>query len=87
MHTQKPVNKWLLSLLLVLVAALSTAPFVDQRAVTDYEKLFQRAFITFAMNCRRRLLSGSPSECLARPGPSGELLWPVSLLAQGDLFI
>ena len=32
MHTEKPVNKWLLSLLLVLVAALSTAPIIDQRA-------------------------------------------------------
>ena len=49
MESHKPVRKWLLSLVLILVAALSVAPFVDQRAATDYEQLFQRAFITFAL--------------------------------------
>ena len=81
-HTGRPVNKWLLSLLLVLVAALSTAPFVDQRAVTDYEKLFQRAFITFAL---ARTINGVISavqgtEVALQPAGVGVTLTPGEIL-------
>jgi len=82
MHTERPVNKWLLSVLLVLVAALSTAPFVDQRAVTDYEKLFQRAFITFAL---ARTINGVIStvqgtEVALQPAGVGVTLTPGEIL-------
>ena len=82
MHTERSVNKWLLSVLLVLVAALSTAPFVDQRAVTDYEKLFQRAFITFAL---ARTINGVIStvqgtEVALQPAGVGVTLTPGEIL-------
>ena len=81
-NTARPVNKWLLSLLLVLVAALSTAPFIDQRAVTDYEKLFQRAFITFAL---ARTINGVISvvqgtEVALQPAGVGVTLTPGEIL-------
>ena len=81
-NTARPVNKWLLSLLLVLVAALSTAPFIDQRAVTDYEKLFQRAFVTFAL---ARTINGVISvvqgtEVALQPAGVGVTLTPGEIL-------
>ncbi|MCW8925366.1 MAG: hypothetical protein OQJ84_03840 [Xanthomonadales bacterium] len=82
MHRSEPVKKWLLSLLLVLLAALSTAPFVDQRAVTDYEALFQRAFITFAL---ARTINGVISvvqgtEVALQPAGVGVTLTPGEIL-------
>src|SRR5210317_2157526 len=82
MQRSEPVKKWLLSLLLVLLAALSTAPFVDQRAVTDYEALFQRAFITFAL---ARTINGIISavqgtEVALQPAGVGVTLTPGEIL-------
>ncbi len=82
MQNYKPVNKWLLSLLLVLLAALSTAPFVDQRAMADYEQLFQRAFITFAL---ARTINGVISavqgtEVALQPAGVGVTLTPGEIL-------
>lgn len=81
-QTQRPVNKWLLSLLLVMIAALSTAPFVDRRAVTDYEQLFQRAFVTFAL---ARTINGVISavqgtEVALQPAGVGVTLTPGEIL-------
>jgi len=82
MQKHRPVNKWLLSLLLVLITALSTAPFVDQRAVTDYEQLFQRAFVTFAL---ARTINGVISavqgtEVALQPAGVGVTLTPGEIL-------
>lgn len=82
MQRSEPVKKWLLSLLLVLLAALSTAPFIDQRAVTDYEALFQRAFITFAL---ARTINGVISavqgtEVALQPAGVGVTLTPGEIL-------
>ena len=49
MQTNSSIKKWSLSLVLLLAAILSVTPFIDQRAAADYEQLFQRAFITFAL--------------------------------------
>ena len=49
MQKTRIINRWLLSLVLFLTAVLSVTPFLDQRAAVDYEQLFQRAFVTFAL--------------------------------------
>ena len=82
MPAHRPVNKWLLSLLLILVAALSATTFVDQRAAADYEQLFQRAFITFAL---ARTLNGVISavqgtEIALQPAGVGMTLTPGEIL-------
>ena len=79
---RKPVSRWLLSVVLVLVAALSVTPFVDQRAATDYEQLFQRAFITFAL---ARTINGVISvvqgtEIALQPAGVGMTLTPGEIL-------
>jgi hypothetical protein len=82
MQTNRPVRKWLLSLSLLLAAVLSVTPFVDQRAAADYEQLFQRAFITFAL---ARTINGVISvvqgtEIALQPAGVGVTLTPGEIL-------
>ena len=75
-------RKWLFSVLLLLVAVLSVTPFVDQRAAADYEQLFQRAFITFAL---ARTINGVISvvqgtEVALQPAGVGVTLTPGEIL-------
>jgi hypothetical protein len=82
MQLKRPISKWLLSLVLLLAAILSVTPFVDQRAAADYEQLFQRAFITFAL---ARTLNGVISavqgtEIALQPAGVGLTLTPGEIL-------
>jgi hypothetical protein len=82
MQTNKPGKKWLLSLLLLLSALLSVTSFVDQRAADDYEQLFQRAFVTFAL---ARTINGVISvvqgtEVALQPAGVGVTLTPGEIL-------
>lgn len=82
MQTDKSVRKWLFSLLLLLLVVLSLTPFVDQRAAADYEELFQRAFITFAL---ARTINGVISvvqgtEVALQPAGVGVTLTPGEIL-------
>ena len=82
MQADKSIRKWLLSLVLLLVAILSLTPFVDQRAAADYEQLFQRAFITFAL---ARTINGVISvvqgtEVALQPAGVGVTLTPGEIL-------
>lgn len=75
-------RKWLLSVVLLLVAALSMTSFVDQRAEIEYEKLFQRALITFAL---ARTINGVISvvqgtEIALQPAGVGVTLTPGEIL-------
>jgi len=75
-------RKWLFSLVLSLVAILSLTPFMDQRASADYEQLFQRAFITFAL---ARTINGVISvvqgtEIALQPAGVGVTLTPGEIL-------
>lgn len=75
-------RKWLLSIVLLLVAALSMTSFVDQRAEIEYEKLFQRALITFAL---ARTINGVISvvqgtEIALQPAGVGVTLTPGEIL-------
>lgn len=65
-----------------MVAILSLTPFVDQRAEADYEQLFQRAFITFAL---ARTINGVISvvqgtEVALQPAGVGVTLTPGQIL-------
>ena len=76
------IRKWLLSLVLLLAAVLSMTSFVDQRAEAEYEKLFQRAFITFAL---ARTINGVISvvqgtEIALQPAGVGVTLAPGEIL-------
>jgi hypothetical protein len=82
MQTINPGKKWLLSLLLLLSALLSVTPFMDQRAADDYEQLFQRAFVTFAL---ARTINGVISvvqgtEVALQPAGVGVTLTPGEIL-------
>ena len=82
MQKHLSIKKWLLSLVLLLVAILSVTPFVDQRAAADYEQLFQRAFITFAL---ARTINGVISvvqgtEIALQPAGVGVTLTPGEIL-------
>ena len=82
MQTIKPANKWLLSIVLLLAAILSVTPFVDQRAAADYEQLFQRALVTFAL---ARTINGMISvvqgtEIALQPAGVGVTLTPGEIL-------
>jgi hypothetical protein len=75
-------NKWLISFLLLLVSVLSLTPFIDQRAASDYDQLFQRAFITFAL---ARTINGVISvlqgtEIALQPAGVGVTLTPGEIL-------
>jgi len=82
MQTNKHIKKWLFSMVLLLVAVLSVTPFVDQRAAADYEQLFQRAFVTFAL---ARTINGVISvvqgtEIALQPAGVGVTLTPGEIL-------
>jgi len=86
MEKSKPMSKrthrWVLSLVLLLVGTLSLTPVVDQRAATDYEQLFQRAFVTFAL---ARTINGVISvlqgtEIALQPAGVGVTLTPGEIL-------
>lgn len=82
MQSNRSIRKWLFSLLLILTAILSVTPFVDQRAAADYERLFQRAFITFAL---ARTINGVISvvqgtEIALQPAGVGLTLTPGEIL-------
>jgi hypothetical protein len=78
----RSTKQWLLSLLLLLVAVLSVTPFMDRRAAEDYEQLFQRAFVTFAL---ARTINGVISvvqgtEVALQPAGIGVTLTPGEIL-------
>ena len=82
MKRTRSINQWLLSMFLLLVAVLSVTPFMDQRAAEDYEQLFQRAFVTFAL---ARTINGVISvvqgtEVALQPAGIGVTLTPGEIL-------
>jgi hypothetical protein len=82
MQADTSIRKWSLSLVLLLVAILSLTPFVDQRAEAEYEQLFQRAFVTFAL---ARTINGVISvvqgtEIALQPAGVGVTLTPGEIL-------
>jgi hypothetical protein len=82
MQKKTNTNKRLISLLLLLVGIFSVTTFVDQRAAADYDKLFQRAFITFAL---ARTINGVISvvqgtEIALQPAGVGVTLTPGEIL-------
>ena len=82
MQTKSLLKKSLLSLLLLLLAVLSVTPFIDQRAEAEYEQLFQRAFLTFAL---ARTINGVISvvqgtEVALQPAGVGVTLTPGEIL-------
>jgi len=82
MQKTRIINRWLISLVLFLAAVLSVTPFLDQRAAVDYEQLFQRAFVTFAL---ARTINGVISvvqgtEIALQPAGVGVTLTPGEIL-------
>ena len=82
MHNTNPVSKWLVSLALFAAAILAVTPFIDQRAELEYEKLFQRALVTFAL---ARTINGVISvvqgtELALQPAGVGVTLTPGEIL-------
>jgi hypothetical protein len=82
MQTKSLLKKSLFSLLLLLLAVLSVTPFIDQRAESEYEQLFQRAFLTFAL---ARTINGVISvvqgtEVALQPAGVGVTLTPGEIL-------
>jgi hypothetical protein len=82
MRENTSTRKWIVSVVLLLVAALSMTSFVDQRAEVEYEKLFQRALITFAL---ARTINGVISvvqgtEIALQPAGVGVTLTPGEIL-------
>ncbi|MDX2428451.1 MAG: hypothetical protein QNK22_07145 [Xanthomonadales bacterium] len=82
MNKTGTINPWLLSMALFLIAVLSVTPFMDQRAAADYEQLFQRAFVTFAL---ARTINGVISvvqgtEIALQPAGVGVTLTPGEIL-------
>ncbi len=75
-------KKWLFSLVLLLVGILAVTPIMDKRATVEYDKLFQRAFITFAL---ARTINGVISvvqgtEIALQPAGIGVTLTPGQIL-------
>lgn len=82
MSSAKAGKKWLISAVLIIVAALAITPAVNQKATTDYELLFERAFVTFAL---ARTLNGVISavqgtEIALQPAGVGVTLTPGEIL-------
>jgi hypothetical protein len=76
------LRQWLLTLLMLLLVALSSLTSVDRIAEASYEDLFQRAFITFAL---ARTLNGVISavqgtELALQPAGVGVTLTPGEIL-------
>jgi hypothetical protein len=79
---KRPIRKWLLSLVLLMLAIFSVTPIVDQRAAVEYEQLFQRALVTFAL---ARTINGLISvvqgtEVALQPAGVGLTLTPGEIL-------
>jgi hypothetical protein len=75
-------KQWSLAAVLLLAAVLSVLPVVDQQAKENYESLFQRAFVTFAL---ARTLNGVISavqgtELALQPAGVGVTLTPGEIL-------
>lgn len=82
MKNARYANRWILSLLLLLTAVLSVTPVLDERAAADYEQVFQRAFVTFAL---ARTINGVISvlqgtEIALQPAGVGVTLTPGEIL-------
>ena len=82
MNNPLSLKQWAIALALLLAAVLSVLPVVDQRAKTNYESLFQRAFVTFAL---ARTLNGVISvvqgtELALQPAGVGVTLTPGEIL-------
>jgi len=82
MQKKQRINRWLFTLVLLLAGALSVTPFLDNRAASDYEQLFQRAFVTFAL---ARTINGVISvvqgtEVALQPAGVGVTLTPGEIL-------
>lgn len=76
------MRKWILVALVLLAMALSTLTSVDRIAEMEYEKIFQRAFVTFAL---ARTLNGVISavqgtELALQPAGVGVTLTPGQIL-------
>jgi hypothetical protein len=76
------LKRWLIVSALLLSAVLSVLPVVDNQASANYEKLFQRAFVTFAL---ARTLNGVISaaqgtELALQPAGVGVTLTPGQIL-------
>ena len=79
---KRTISKWLLSVVLLLAAVLAMTPLNDRHAATDYEQLFQRAFVTFAL---ARTINGVISvvqgtEVALQPAGVGVTLTPGEIL-------
>lgn len=75
-------RRWLVTVALVLLAVLSALPVLDQQAARNYETLFQRAIVTFAL---ARTLNGVISavqgtEVALQPAGVGLTLTPGEIL-------
>ena len=73
---------WAIAVVLLVVSILSVTPLLDQRAMANYETLFQRALVTFAL---ARTLNGVISavqgtELALQPAGIGVTLTPGELL-------
>lgn len=82
MQKSKRINRWLFTLVLLLAGVLSVTPFLDNRAAGEYEQLFQRAFVTFAL---ARTINGVISvvqgtEVALQPAGVGVTLTPGEIL-------
>ncbi|NNL96285.1 MAG: hypothetical protein HKO64_11745 [Xanthomonadales bacterium] len=82
LNTEVTTRHWLLAGVLVLLVLLSTSDVVDQSASGDFEQLFKRAFVTFAL---ARTLNGVISavqgtEVAIQPAGVGLTLTPGEIL-------
>ncbi|NNE06779.1 MAG: hypothetical protein HKN15_13745 [Xanthomonadales bacterium] len=80
--TRKGFRVWLMASTLALVALLALSPIVDQQAEGNYERLFKRALVTFAL---ARTLNGVISavqgtELALQPAGVGVTLTPGEIL-------
>jgi hypothetical protein len=80
--TRRGPRQWLLASVLLLVVAVSSLTSIDRYAEGEYESLFQRAFITFAL---ARTLNGVISavqgtELALQPAGVGVTLTPGEVL-------
>ena len=78
----KDPKHWSIAAVLLLTAVLAVTPFLDQRALQNYENLFQRAIVTFAL---ARTLNGVISavqgtEVALQPAGVGVTLTPGEML-------
>lgn len=82
MDSEKTSRRWLLAAGLTVLSLLAVTPFLDDRAVANYETLFQRALVTFAL---ARSLNGVISavqgtEVALTPAGVGVTLTPGEVL-------